>query len=468
MEQKVIKNDEYVFKLLYKAYHNEIDPLINEYIIALQNDIKAIGRIKLESINAVLNTNNSDVDKVPFAANLRVIINEYREEYAYLEPSLAIYDIREAFEKIGERILKEVFENEAYGLNTFDLQERLEQFEYQYIKSTYDSYLGQETFEEFFADNRWEDFEDLNEHLYIHFKDQRFWDVFASVDNRFGNLDSTGVRKAEQIIEEAKKEISWRKEFLKNPQQNSLITDLTEICEKTILDLISIIPIVLQLDYSLNYSSQTINQIKEPEREDIQEDHKANSDKQEVLCSAQKLLDYSMSGSFKSEGCQKSYELMCICLNTGETIESMLKHLDNLSRNHDECATQTVNRSLLNKVISNVMANHLDSDEKPLFYKDSAIMFYGKNGILVTNKSVYRIRKTSIKKLPISNIKSIHLDNLAFLNENSCLWYFNSDKEFELDTIGINAEQAGLVMALIGLLFKEVKPGYKIEFYNYI
>ncbi len=469
-----IDNGKQIFNILYKLYHEQIDPLIDKYEKALQNDIKAIGRIKLESLNAALSINNSDVDKVPFAAHLRVIINEYREEHEYLEPSLAIYDIREAFEKSGEKILKQVFENEEYRLNTFDLQQRLSKFEYQYIKSIYDEqYIGQDSFEKFFADNCWEDFEDINEHLYIHYMDKSFWDVFASVDNRFGDMDSTSVRNGEQIIEEAKKEISWRKEYLKNPQKNSLISDLSDICEKTILDLISIIPQVLQLDYNLNSSGEAIDEINiEIEDNNTLKNNKNVDDDNELqeLYPAQKLIDYSKAGAYKSNGCEKSFELLCICLNTGETIDSMLKHLNDLSKNHDECATQIVNKCLLDKVMTSTSANYFnfEADEKPLFYKDSAIMFYGKNGILITNKSIYRIRKNGIKKISFSSLDSIHLDNLAFCNENSCLWYLNNDNEFELDTIGIDAEQAGLIMALILLFFREINPNKKIKFYNYI
>lgn len=468
-----IDNGKQIFNILYKLYHEQIDPLIDKYEKALQNDIKAVGRIKLESINAALSINNSDVDKVPFAAHLRVIINEYREEHEYLEPSLAIYDIREAFEKSGEKILKQVFESETYGLNILDLQQRLSQFEYQYIKSIYDErYIGQDSFEKFFADNCWEDFEDINEHLYIHYRDKSFWDVFTSIDNRFGIMDSTIVRNAEQIIEEAQKEISWRKEYLKNPQQNSLILDLTEICENTILDLISIIPQALQLDCNLNYSGETVDKIhiEIEDNNTLKNNETIDDNVQQELYPAQKLIDYSKAGAYKSNGCEKSFELLCICLNTGETIDSMQKHLSNLSKNHDECATQTVNKSLLDKIMTSTAANYFnfETDEKPLFYKDSAIMFYGKNGVLITNKSIYRIRKNGIKKISFSSLDSIHLDNLAFGNENSCLWYFNNDKEFELDTIGIDAKQAGLIMALILLCFREINPNKKIKFYNYL
>lgn len=204
------------------------------------------------------------------------------------------------------------------------------------------------------------------------------------------------------------------------------------------------------------------SQVKKTNDTSAENQHIDNDD-----CLAMKLLDYSMSGDFMSEGCKTSYSMMCACLNTEETVESILGHLNTLSVNHCECATQDVNNGLLNKITNGIVFRHLLSDEIPLFYKDSAIMFYGKNGILITNKSIYRIRKNYVKKILITELQSIHLTAML-LDDNGCKWRFNNDMDFALDNIGINSEQSGIIMALICLLFKDLKPNKKLKFFNSI
>ncbi len=456
------KNDKSgVLKHIYKLYHEEIDPLISKYELALQQDAKAIGKIKLAALNSVLNVNDVNADIVPYAAHLRVIINEYREKYEYEEPDMVIYDIRETFEKSGEKILRKVFQNGFYGLTITELYERLKTFEYEYHKWGYKDYCGTKTFDDFVAEESWEDFEDINVYMYIYYRDKSFWNVFSKESDRFGDMSSS-IRDKERIIQEAKKEIEWRNEYLKNPNQNSLVRNMETLCEKTIIDLISVTLQALQINIDINFEEQNT--------EDIHRKSEPYTEKDEEVYPAQLLIDYSNSGGFKSNGCQKSFEMLCSCLNTHETITTILGHLSNLCRNHNECATQTINKPLLDKIMTSTLSKYLnfDADEEPLFYKDSAIMFYGKNGILITNKSIYRIRKNGIKKISISNLNSIHLSNLLFETEADCKWYFNADIDFDLDAMGINAEQSGIIMALICLLFAKINPNKKIKFFNYV
>ena len=48
-------------------------------------------------------------------------------------------------------------------------------------------------------------------------------------------------------------------------------------------------------------------------------------------CPANEIIDYSKSGDFKSLGCQKALDAMCQCLNSKETIETILKDLNTLA-----------------------------------------------------------------------------------------------------------------------------------------
>ena len=104
---------------------------------------------------------------------------------------------------------------------------------------------------------------------------------------------------------------------------------------------------------------------------------------------------------------------MCQCLNSEKTIETILKELNALAIDYSGCATRDVNADLLFKVVEvRAASRYFDTEEEPLFYKDSAIMFYGKNGLLITNKAIYRIKKNGLRKILFSKLESLHLIDL--------------------------------------------------------
>ena len=181
-------------------------------------------------------------------------------------------------------------------------------------------------------------------------------------------------------------------------------------------------------------------------------------------CPANEIIDYSKSGDFKSLGCQKALDAMCQCLNSKETIETILKDLNTLAIDYSGCATRDVNVDLLYKVVEvRAASRYFDAEEEPLFYKDSAIMFYGKNGLLITNKAIYRIKKNGLRKILFSKMESLHLVDI--LNgRDECKWCFNGIREFDLDAIGIDSKWSGTIMALVCLLFKKNQPGKKLNF----
>lgn len=204
--------------------------------------------------------------------------------------------------------------------------------------------------------------------------------------------------------------------------------------------------------------------VKEKQNETMHTDNDAESNKEHIP--VERLIDYSKAGEFRAEGCEKSFRMLCTCLNTNETVATMLGYLNTLAQNHTECATRKVNKNLLDKITDNV-SRCFEPDEKSLFYKDSALIFYGKNGILITNKAIYRIKKAGVRKLLFSKLETINLIDLLN-SRDSCIWCFNSIRELELDSIGVDAQQSGIIMALICLLFKEINPNKKIKFLNHL
>ena len=202
-------------------------------------------------------------------------------------------------------------------------------------------------------------------------------------------------------------------------------------------------------------------------KEDIDLDNK--TEKKQI--GVQDIIDYTKSGGFKSEGCKKSFDELCTCLNDNETVTSILGYLNTLSQNYKECATQVANKTLMDKIINGGVSRYFGMDEKALFYKDSAILFLGKEGTLITNKAIYRIKKSGVCKILLSELESINLiDIVNGSNENNaCRWCFNHNKDFNLDAVGTNApQQAGIIIALICLLFIEINPDRKLKFFNFI
>lgn len=229
---------------------------------------------------------------------------------------------------------------------------------------------------------------------------------------------------------------------------------------------------ILKEKFPRNHKSnqeQAKGKIVEAENTDNNDKKDADTEtnKEEKLCRAQEIIDYSKSGAFKADGCEKSYRMLCTCLNTNETVATILGHLNTLSQNHSECATQMVNKNLLDKITSGPVSRYLSSDENALFYKDSAIIFYGKDGILITDKAIYRIKKSGIKKVMISELEAISCIDIL-MGSNDCRWCFNHNRDFDLDAMGVDSAQAGIIMALIVLMYADVKPDKKIKFFNYV
>ena len=178
---------------------------------------------------------------------------------------------------------------------------------------------------------------------------------------------------------------------------------------------------------------------------------------------AQRLFDFSNIKNFENEHCQKSTEEMCAWINAGDTVESCLEGLKNLASGHEkEWAVDNHNIELFNKIKPKVQGQ-MTSDERMLFYKDSGVFSVGKSGTLITNKNIFCIKKKGIEKLSLNEIYSIHA--LPLLGSGS--WYFNANKNVEIDNMVCSRIEQGVIMALVCLLVQRYKGyGCKIKVYN--
>ena len=178
---------------------------------------------------------------------------------------------------------------------------------------------------------------------------------------------------------------------------------------------------------------------------------------------AEKLFDLSNIKNFDNEHGQKSFEEMCAWINAGDTVESCLEGLKNIAIEHTDWAMEDVNVNLLDKA-KKQLGSSLPTDEQILFFKDSGIIANGKSGVFITNKSIICFTKKNSRRLAINDIYSIHA--LALIMNNG-KWYFNANKDLEIDNIACSPAEHGLIMALVCLLVQRYKGyGYKIKVYK--
>lgn len=186
-----------------------------------------------------------------------------------------------------------------------------------------------------------------------------------------------------------------------------------------------------------------------------------NADGGETI--AQRLFDFSHIKNFQNEHCKKSAEEMCAWINAGDTVESCLEELKKIASGHErEWAVDNKNTELFDKIKPKVQGQ-MSSDERMLFYKDSGVISLGKSGTLITNKNIFRINKKGVEKLSLNDIYSIHA--LPLLGSGS--WYFNANKNVEIDNMVCSRIEQGVIMALVCLLVQRNKGyDFKIKVYN--
>lgn len=178
---------------------------------------------------------------------------------------------------------------------------------------------------------------------------------------------------------------------------------------------------------------------------------------------AQQLLDTSGVKTFDNEHGLKSFQELCAWINDGDTVETCLDGLRNLAKQHTDWAMDDINIDLLNKAKKQI-GNQLSLEEQILFFKDSGIIATGKSGVLITNKTLYIFSKKNVRKLAIADIYSIHVLALVWGNGK---WYFNANKDLEIDNIACSPAEHGLIMALVCLLVRDHHgDGYKIRVYK--
>ncbi len=242
--------------LMYKLYHERIDPLITKYERALAIDIKAISNVKMNALKIGINSKDPNVDRAAFAATVRVLINEYRNKNEYELPAdILINDIRGQFDEAGESILEEIFGNDEFSLNLNNIDEAITAFKREYFKWEYynntrgekgslQNYIKDQMDE--FSDNWHSDYDpyslcyvDWLNGLYIRrIYNIKIWDLLNKEADRFSFPGNSYVNNPLGLVNDSLREIEWRQSYLQNPKFNSPVLTLRIICEKAILELI--------------------------------------------------------------------------------------------------------------------------------------------------------------------------------------------------------------------------------------
>lgn len=242
--------------LLYKQYHTVIDPWIENYENALKTDSKAIGSLKLAALKAALTSKKATADIIPFAGEVKALIEKHRMTYEYDTPDIVLYDMQDVFKHTGKQIFSALFEHSRFHIGFSEWEQRVEAFQMKYIEDSYrNDYCGSLSLQEFVNTEKNANFvDDMNEYISIFYeKEAKFWDsgLWAEME-RYGNFDNAN---ASTIVAEALKEIEWRQEYLKKPVCNSMIVNIRTICEKAILELIFYTSQALELNLNLSYFS---------------------------------------------------------------------------------------------------------------------------------------------------------------------------------------------------------------------
>lgn len=154
----------------------------------------------------------------------------------------------------------------------------------------------------------------------------------------------------------------------------------------------------------------------------------------------------------------KTFEEMCVWIDSGDTVNACLECLAGHAANYSEWALENVHTDLL-FTVKNRITHLLSPNERLLFYKDSGIISKGKTGILISDKAIYALKKNYIERILVSDLNSINVYGLG--------WCFNSNKKIELDNMSCSPELQGVILALICVLARECHaPGYKIKIHK--
>lgn len=247
--------------IMYKLYHEQIDPLIICYEEALKKDINAINSKKVFSLKGTLDTKDFNEDLVSIARTIQEQIVEYRRNNRYDEPNIIICNIKETFRNIGEYILTSIYKREKFGITSVNLEERISDLESKYFEKNNIGCENSLWFEEHVKKEIYGKNKNINELICIIYESEAgFWKELDSESNQFGNMYSQDIS---ELKDEVLKEIEWRQKYLKNPQCNDLVLKLREICEKAIFDVIQYTAYALKLDLNLSFFSLEVYQMNQ-------------------------------------------------------------------------------------------------------------------------------------------------------------------------------------------------------------
>lgn len=230
-----------IFGIIYRIYHDKIDPYIKEFENSLNMDKQAIGVLKSAALEKAINSDETKNDLEPFAAEYFNSINDYRYEHEedYVEPRYVLIKIHNKFEIIGDEIFDELLKKSIFQ---GDFQKKYLSLKRKYLEEVYleEVYLEDEDLEECtesvndieqslekFVTEFWEETK-LNEVIqrrYFFFHSEAF--PFRELDNLFTECKfEYGV----DLVKEARHEIIWRQ-----METKELVKKLRDKCEQIIL-----------------------------------------------------------------------------------------------------------------------------------------------------------------------------------------------------------------------------------------
>lgn len=226
---------ERLFQFLYNTFHDGIDGLIKEYKDNFQLEVKAVNIWQITACETALDkcdASGGEVDPRPFANEFIHKIKEYREEKD-IDVIWIVNRMEEAIECAGQKILK-TLEKDYSIAPSIEPHIKIIIF---YFKEIYEHYF------ESFYDKKNQTFTmNFGEYINLCWSDLKFISDIQHKYHFFGDCFEEHTDfyadNSEDIVSQARDEIKWRKNYLKNPEKNKLGEKLADDVECIILFMI--------------------------------------------------------------------------------------------------------------------------------------------------------------------------------------------------------------------------------------
>lgn len=140
------------------------------------------------------------------------------------------------------------------------------------------------------------------------------------------------------------------------------------------------------------------------------------------------------------------------CINEYDSSEKILKHIKADLEKSSGVALKGYNDGKM-AAFANRMKSHVDKDETPLIYGNTALLSNGKKGILITDK------RTLVAGLSTSTLLHEDLDSIKFDNDGDTAFIYLNGSTKLSTILGEDPAILGSFVALICALSFEKNPG---------